>query len=57
MDKQGKLIFGAITVSAANIIGAHLSYIGLNAPEMLPAATARQAAVGPAGCDNCLAVL
>jgi ethanolamine transporter len=40
MDKRGKLIFGAITVSAANIIGAHLSYIGLNAPEMLPAATA-----------------
>ncbi len=38
MDKRGRIIFAALVVTAANSIGAHLSYIGLTAPEMLPAA-------------------
>jgi len=42
MDRRGRLIFASVTVSTANILGAHLSYIGMNAPEMLlPAAAAR----------------
>jgi ethanolamine transporter len=42
MDRRGKIIFASVTVSAANILGAHLSYIGMNAPEMLlPTAAAR----------------
>ncbi len=42
MDSRGKLIFASVTVSTANILGAHLSFIGMNAPEMLlPTVAAR----------------
>lgn len=36
MNGRGKALFGAAVTSFANILGAHLSYVGINAPEMVP---------------------
>ncbi|MCL1828215.1 MAG: ethanolamine utilization protein EutH [Oscillospiraceae bacterium] len=36
MNNKGKVVFAAVVASAANVLGAHLGFIGVYAPEMLP---------------------
>jgi len=35
MDPRGRVVFGSMAITSANVMGAHLSYIGANCPEML----------------------
>ena len=35
MDSRGKVVFASMAISSANVLGAHLSFIGMNCPEYL----------------------
>ena len=35
MDVRGKIVFASMVISSANVLGAHLSFIGINCPEYL----------------------
>ncbi|MBQ8830939.1 MAG: ethanolamine utilization protein EutH [Oscillospiraceae bacterium] len=35
MDTRGKVVFASMAISSANVLGAHLSFIGMNCPDYL----------------------
>lgn len=35
MDNRGQVVFASMCVTSANVLGAHLSYVGMNCPEYL----------------------
>jgi ethanolamine transporter len=37
MDTRGKIVFASMAISSANVLGAHLSFVGINCPEYLMA--------------------
>lgn len=55
MDERGKVVFASMCVTSANVLGAHLSYIGMNCPEYLMATVISKVFSGMLGV--CIALL
>lgn len=46
MNRRGQLIYGAVVCTAANILGAHMGYLGVEDPALLPAMLVSKLAAG-----------
>ncbi|MCQ2452010.1 MAG: ethanolamine utilization protein EutH [Oscillospiraceae bacterium] len=49
MDPRGRVVFGSMAITSANVLGAHLSYVGANCPEMLMPTVVSKLASGVLG--------
>lgn len=54
MDTRGKIVFAAMVISSANVLGAHLSFIGINCPEYLMATVVSKLFSGALGVVSAL---